>query len=108
MGSEREAVHGREDPRRSRALAALRELVLARNDEIAEALGPAMRVNSRLDGELYRRRLADGQGVAATLAKLFRLTLPVPLDEAVRGVAPPHAGTPARLGRGPGGGGART
>jgi methylase of polypeptide subunit release factors len=98
MGSEREAVHGREDPRRSRALAALRELVLARNDEIAEALGPAMRVNSRLDGELYRRRLADGQGVAATLAKLFRLTLPVPLDEAVRALAPLDAVTLADLG----------
>jgi methylase of polypeptide subunit release factors len=88
MGSGQEALHGREDPRRSRALTALRELALARNDEIAEALGPGLRFNSRLDSELYRRRLADDHGAAATLAKLFRLTLPVSLADATRALAP--------------------
>jgi protein-L-isoaspartate O-methyltransferase len=88
VGSGREALQGRKGPRRSQALAALRELVLARNDEIVEALGPASRINTLLDGELYRRRLAADRSDIATLAKLFRLTIPVPLEDAQRALAP--------------------
>jgi methylase of polypeptide subunit release factors len=97
MESDREALHGRKDPRRSRALAALRELALARNTEIVEALGSAMRVNSLLDGKLYDRRLADDHRSAATLAKLFRLGLPVSLDDAGRALAPVDPATLTEL-----------
>jgi SAM-dependent methyltransferase len=98
VGSGREALQGRKGSRRSQALAALRELVLARNDEIVEALGPASRINTLLDGELYRRRLAADRSDVATLAKLFRLTVPVPLEDARRALAPVEPTLLAELG----------
>jgi SAM-dependent methyltransferase len=62
--------------------------VLARNDEIVDALGAPPRINSLIDSGLFRRRLADDRSDAATLARLFRLTLPVPLPDAARALAP--------------------
>jgi len=47
-----------------------------------------MRLNSLVDGELYRRRLMGNRSEAATLAKLFRLTEDVPLRDATQALAP--------------------
>ena len=98
MGSGQEALQGREDPRRSRALTALRELALARNDEIVEALGRPMGLNTLVDGELYRRRLMGDRSDAATLAKLFRLTEKVSLTDAKRALEPLEPADLADLG----------
>jgi len=66
----------------------LRELVLARAEEMSKALGPAPGFLPRIDAELYERRLAGDSSVPATLAKLFLLAVAVPLDEAARALTP--------------------
>ena len=51
-------------------------------------MGDAPGINPGTDAKLYERRLAVDDSVGATLATLFRVGLPVPLDDAVRALAP--------------------
>ncbi len=53
-----------------------------------EALGPAPRIIPRIDTELHERHLAGNRSEIATLAKLFLLAAPVPVDEAAPALAP--------------------
>jgi len=70
------------------ALEALRETLLARNDEMRGALGVSLRIDFFLDPALYQRRLAENRSDPATLAKLFLLCSPVAHDDAVRALTP--------------------
>src|SRR3989442_1626787 len=61
------------------ALDALREKLLAGNDEMRGALGDSFRIDLFLDRPLYQRRLAENRSDPAPLAKLF-----LPLPETTR------------------------
>ncbi|MEP6909486.1 MAG: class I SAM-dependent methyltransferase [Actinomycetota bacterium] len=53
-----------------------------------DVLGREPHLNATTDIELYARRLAGDSSEAASLAKLFLITVPVLLDEAARAIAP--------------------
>jgi SAM-dependent methyltransferase len=73
-------------PPESRGLEALRARLLERADD----LRPPRRfpVHPGLDLRLSERRLAEDHSEAATLARLFGLCVPVPVEDAERALAP--------------------
>jgi methylase of polypeptide subunit release factors len=66
----------------------LRKLLLEHADAMSDAMGPPLKVNPRLDNDLYERRLAEDHSRPATLAKLFRLGKPVDATDAARALDP--------------------
>lgn len=53
-----------------------------------DVMGTPPRINVRVDGDLYERRLADEHSRSATLAKLFLLGKPVAAGDAVSALEP--------------------
>jgi methylase of polypeptide subunit release factors len=75
-------------PPRPHDLEPLRSLLLAKADDVRDALGDSLHLGPTFDFKLSERRLADDSSEAAVLAKLFLLSVPVPLADAVRALAP--------------------